>query len=535
MLALTPHHSASPRPSLAIEQAVAALRSGDPAEAERTLRSHLLKIPQDAAALAKLGEIVLDQGQPREAILLFRRALQSAPTLFCLRLALARLLQEQGEPHQALEQVELLPANLRATFDVETLEAALLGSLGRHDPEIAIYRRLTKRHPDHWLLWMSLGNALKYAGRADEAVKALRRAVKVRPAFGEGWWSLANIKTARFDDRDLTALRKALRGKLEAHDALHLNFALGKALEDRKEYADSFRHYDAGNRIRAGGLGRGAMVATGVVDETIAAFDAKVMKRAGLAGNPAPDPIFIVGLQRSGSTLVEQILASHPLIEGTSELMAMQQLWIELVRTAHSRQRPVREHLLELCDTALADIGAEYLERTRPFRTTGKPYFVDKLPANWMNVGLIRLALPNAKIIDARRHPMACGFSNFKQHYATGVAFAYSQESIGIFYRDYLRLMRHFDGVQPGAVHLMVNEELIADTEGEVRRLLDFVGVPFDPACLEFHRNKRSVNTPSAEQVRRPINRDGVNSWRHYEQWLGPLKRSLGPALNSWR
>jgi len=529
--------AARPRPnaaSLAIEQAVAALRSGEPAEAERTLRAYLLGCPNDALAVAKLAELVRDRGKPREAILLFRRALQADPGMSAVRIALARLLHGQGEPQLALDQVEQLPEQVRASFDMQAFEAALLGQLGRHDPEIAIYEKLVALRPDAPSLWNSLGNALKYAGRAEDSVRALRRAVTVRSSYGEGWWSLANVKTARFDGRDLSAMRKALAGKPEPEDALHLHFALGKALEDRSDYERSFRHYAEGNRIRSASFHPDQMRATAFVDRAVASLDAPLFDRLGGSGDPSSDPIFIVGLQRSGSTLIEQILASHPQIEGTSELLVMQQLWAELAREMESAGRPIWRGLAELAPDRLRQLGSEYIERTRQFRRTDRPFFIDKLPANWMNVGLIRLALPNARIIDARRHPMACGFSNFKQHYATGVAFAYSQESIGAFYADYLRLMRHFDQVQPGAVHHLLNERLIDDPEREVRRLLDYVGVPFASACLEFHRNSRAVATPSAEQVRRPINRDGVDYWRHYEPWLDPLKQALGPALEEW-
>ena len=522
------------RPSLALEQAVAALRAGNPAEAEQTLRVHLLQHPHDASALAKLAEVLLDQDRRPDAIMLLRRALQAAPEAHGIRHQLARLLYEQGEPHSALEQVKLLPAPLRSTFDVKAFEAMLLGILGRHDPEIEIYEDLISRQPAHPALWTSLGNALKYAGHGSKAAGALRKAVKLRPSYGEGWWSLANLKSAKFDDRDIAAMRKEIHKKPGPEDALHLNFALGKALEDRKLYAESFRHYDAGNRLRSASIPAEQMAVTRFVTESLVTFDAELMARSGTIGDQARDPIFIVGLQRSGSTLIEQILASHPLIEGTSELMTVPQLWAELVRAAESRGKTVREHLLTLPASAFAAMGADYLERTRPFRASDKPYFVDKLPANWMHIGFIRLMLPNARIVDARRHPMACGFSNFKQHYAAGVAFAYSQESIGVFYRDYLRLMRHFEQGQPGLTHLVVNESLIAETEAEVRRLLEYVGVPFDQSCLDFHQNKRAVNTPSAEQVRQPVNRDGVDYWRHYEPWLTPMKRALGPALVDW-
>jgi len=518
-----------------VSRAVDALRAGGVAEAEQILRGHLVSSPRDVAALAKLAEVVAIRGRPGESMQLLRRLVALAPEAHEARISLARHLLEQGDPHAALVHVHALPVAMRSTFDVGAFEAALLGILGDHGPEITIYERLVAERPAHAELWASFGNALKYAGRADEALAAFRKALKLRTGYGEGWWNLANLKSVRFSERDLAAMRKALAGRPADVDALHLHFALGKALEERKQYAQSFVHFDAGNRIRASQFAPGVMSAQRVIDEQLALFDAEVTSRIGTVGHLSEEPIFVVGLQRAGSTLVEQILASHPQIEGTSELLAMQQLWLGCVQDAAGRGRSLREHLLAMSPADFEKIGADYLERTRAFRHSGKPRFVDKLPANWMQTGFIRLVLPNARIVDARRHPMACGFSNFTQHYATGVAFAYSQESIARFYQDYLRLMKHFLGMQPGAVHLAINEALIEDTEAEVRRLLDFVGVPFDPACLAFHRNRRSVNTPSAEQVRRPINRDGMEHWRHYEEWLGPLKNALGPALETWR
>ena len=362
----------------------------------------------------------------------------------------------------------------------------------------------------------------------------MRRAIEARPTYGEAYWTLANFKSFRFTDRDISAMKKALRGKLSDSDALHFHFALGKAYEDRDAYPQSFKHYDQGNRTRAVNMSPELMRVTRFTDIAIATFTPALFERHGDAGCRARDPIFVLGAHRSGSTLVEQILASHPMIEGTTEITIMQQLWDRLGRIAATSGRGTFQEIARLNSAELEAIGAEYLERTRSFRLTQRPYFVDKLPANWMNLGLIRRALPNAKIIDARRHPMACGFSNFKQHYASGVTFSYSLDSIGHFYRDYVRLMAHFDQMQPGAIHRILNERLIDDPEGEVRRMLDYLGLPFDPACLEFHRNTRAVSTPSAEQVRRPINRDGVDYWRRYEPWLGPLKSALGEALETW-
>lgn len=527
----------SAQSSLAINAAMAALRTDDAAGAEWLLRNHLVQHPQDTAALAKLAEIVRDQGRPAETVQLYRQVLQLTPDAHSIRLALAQVLHQRGDPNAALDEVQALPPAVRATFEVQTLKAAVLANLGRHDQQAEIYDKLLRKHRTNARLWMTYGNALKYGGRSAQSVRALRRSVSLQPTFGEGWWSLANLKTFRFEAGDLAVMRKALRGELDPPDALHLHFALGKALEDCNEYEESFEHYSEGNRIRAEGFSPAQMDIgrlTDDVDGAIATFDRPLFCRLKGVGHPARDPIFILGLQRSGSTLIEQILASHPLIEGTSELDAMLHIWSGLCRTAERSGRTVWQEIQALDGQRLSDIGADYLDRTRPFRTTDRPFFIDKSPANWIYVGLIRLALPNATIIDARRHPMACGFSNFKQHYAGGMPFSYSLPLIGRYYAEYLRLMNHFDEVQPGLAHHVLNEVLIENPEREIRRLIEFVGVPFEPACLDFHKNRRTVRSASAEQVRRPINRDGVDQWRHYEPWLAPLKEALGPALESW-
>ena len=498
------------------------------------LREFLARQPNDVPALVMLGEALRDDGRVMDALVVLQQAAAAAPKDVPIRLSLARLLDGQGQTEAALLQVEAIGVPHSSDLAVRAVKAALLGRLGRHDHEIAIYESLVRDWPENPVLWMNLGTALKYVGRAEDGLHAFRRSVRLRPSYGEGWWSLANLKTARFENPDLAAMRKALRGKPAQDDALHLHFALGKALEDRGRYQESFRHYAEGNRIRAAALTSEQMSVSGFVDGALTTYDMDLFGRLEGQGNLSPDPIFVVGLQRSGSTLVEQILASHPMIEGTTELLAMQQVWTDLGRLA-AREGVSNWEWIRRSDAGqLRSLGENYLMRARAYRRTDRPYFVDKLPANWMVVGLIRLMLPNARIVDARRHPMACGFSNFKQHYATGVAFAYSMDSIGRFYADYLRLMNHFDAVQPGAVHHLLNERLIEDPEGEVRRLLSYVGIPFDSDCLAFDQTKRSVNTPSAEQVRRPINRDGVDHWRHYEPWLGDLKKSLGQALHDW-
>jgi tetratricopeptide (TPR) repeat protein len=522
-------------PDSAVRERVgAALRAGDTGEAERLLRMRLTQAPNDVDALAALADLLARNGLLGEAAALLHRALALAPDAHRIRLNLSELHQRQSHFPIALSLMHEVPLQLRSSFDLQAREAALLGQLGRRDEEIAIYRNLVREQPRNASLWMTLGNALNYAGKRDEAVAALRKAIRLQPTFGEPWWSLANLKQFRFEERDVAAMKRSLGEKLRPGDALHFHFALGRAFEQRGDYRQSFEHYAEGNRLRAAALKGDQRRITAFVDAAIATFTPELFDHYKGAGCQDEGPIFVVGLQRSGSTLVEQILASHPEIEGTAELMTMQHLWEELATLGYRNGRNVFEQVVHSERAVFRQIGEQYLARTRAYRLEGKRYFVDKLPANWMNLGLIRLALPNARIIDARRHPMACGFSNFKQHYATGVTFAYSLESIGHFYRDYLRLMRHFDAVQPGSIHHVLNERLIDDPEGEVRRMLDLVGLPFDPSCLDFHSNRRAVHTPSAEQVRRPINREGIDAWRNYQPWLGPLEQALGTAVEDW-
>ena len=524
---------AAAKSKLVLEQATASLQAGDRGDAERLLRKHLLEQPKDAAVLAKLAELAMDIGQVEEATVLLRRAVgaQSTPEM---RLMLIRHLQFFVGAQQAIEEIETLPPGLRDSLDVLAIEAALCGFLRDHDRQIAIYEEIGRRDPGNCAVWKTLGDALKTVGRTDEAVAALLRAIEIRPTYGEAYWTLANFKSFRFTDQNISAMRKALRGKLADEDALHFHFALGEAYEARKSFAKSFQHYEAGNAIRRKGIPPESLRVTDFVQRAKAVLQPPLFKHYEGAGAEARDPIFVLGLHRSGSTLIEQILASHPLIEGTAELTVMQQIWDRIGRIGALHGQGAFMEMIRLDHSDIRKLGEEYLERTRAYRSTDRPYFVDKLPANWMNIGLIRLALPHARIIDARRHPMACGFSNFKQNYATGVTFSYSLESIGNFYRDYVEFMDHIDQVQPGTVLRVINERLIEDPEGETRRMLEYVGVPFDSACLESHKTKRAVLTPSAEQVRRPINREGVDYWRHFEPWLGPLQEALGPALKSW-
>lgn len=510
--------------------AIAALRSGNIAQARQMLHDRLRQEPGDADALSTLADIAANEGSVEEATILLQRAAAADPSPG-RRLALIDYLRRFGSPSVALQEIDQLPQQVRDDFEVKAMEAALSGVLGLHERQIDIYRQMVRQRSSAAGLWVSLGNALKTVGRTAEAVKALQRAIRINPTFGEAYWTLANFKSFQFTNRDLAQMRSAVRQRLIPNDALHIHFALGKACEDRGDYQLSFEHYSAGNAIRATEIDAEQVGMSALVDQSIETFTPEFFRRNAKAGCAEEGPIFVVGLHRSGSTLIEQILASHPMIEGTTELGIMKLIRDRITRS--SGKSPAAA-IAELKPSDFRRIGEEYLERARPFRKTGKPFFIDKLPGNWANLPLIRVALPNARIIDARRHPMACGFSNFKQNYASGLGFSYSLKTIGSFYRDYWRFMRHFDSVQPGVVCRMINERLIEEPEAQLRGMLDHLGVPFDASCLEFHKNDRAVRTPSAEQVRRPINREGVDAWKHYEPWLGELKHSLGPVLQSW-
>lgn len=510
-----------------------AVRAGDLQQARSQLEQWLSRHADDPNGLTLLAQVAAEGQQFEEAARLAEAAASVEPTAERLAL-LVTSLQIAFDPDSALARIERMAAPLRGTADIRSLEAMLVGELGDHERELSIYEQLTRSDSSNPAVWMHFGTALQRAGRTVDALAAVRRAIEILPTYGEAYWTLANFKSYRFSDDDLVQIEQALASGVGEVETLNFHFALGAAFEQRGDFERAFAHLVEGNRLRAERVAPELMSVTPVVDAAIGSLTLDLMERRRGDGFPSDEPIFVLGLHRSGSTLIEQILASHPMVEGTSEVRIMPQLFIALEQQAAAADRTLFEEIQRLDGKRLYALGAEYIERTRAYRRTDAPKFVDKLPGNWLQVGLIRLILPNAKIIDTRRHPLSCGLSNFKQNYATGMSFSYTLASLGTLYRDYLRMMKHMERVAPGAVHTVINERLVEDFEGEVRRLLDFIGLPFHPACLEFYRNTRAVRTPSAEQVRQPINRSGVDLWRNYEQWLDPLKQALGPALADW-
>ena len=382
---------------------------------------------------------------------------------------------------------------------------------------------------------MSYGHALKSKGREAESVAAYKKSIELLPSLGEAYWSLANLKTSPFTELDLASMRAQLANPgIADEDRFHLNFALGKALEDRGEYAESFEQYALGNRLRRTQISYKPEQMSAHVARVKALCSAAFFADRASHGAAAPDPIFIVGLPRAGSTLLEQILSSHSQVEGTMELPDIPAIARTLSQLGKQSTEGYSAVLATLGAEECAELGERYLAQTRIQRKTAAPYFIDKLPNNFAHIDLIHLALPHAKIIDARRHPLGCGFSGFKQHFARGQSFTYSLEDIGRYYRDYVELMAHFDAVLPGRIHRVIYESMIEDTETEVRRLLDYCGLQFEPSCLRFYENERAVRTASSQQVRKPIFHEGVDHWRHYETWLGPLKQALGSVLDAY-
>ena len=516
--------------------AAAALEANDIPQAEKRLRAHLKQAPTDVVAIRMLAEVAMRLDRSEDAGRLLARCLELAPGFRQARHHHAIALHRLNKPAEALAELDRLLRDDPADPACRNLKAAVLCRTGDYEPAIAIYEALIAEHPEHAHVWLSYGHALKTAAHTERAIAAYRRCIAIDPAFGEAYWSLANLKTFRFDDAELARMREALtRTDLAPEHRLHFEFALAKALEDRDDYADSFRHYAAGNALRLAQMPYSADDTSTRLERVRALYTREFFATRKGAGCGAPDPIFIVGLPRAGSTLIEQILSSHSAVEGTMELPEIISITRALRQSAASRgPGAYHDALAQLDASELRALGEQYLERTRIHRKLGRAFFIDKMPNNFAHIGLIHLVLPNAKIIDARRHPLACCVSGFKQHFARGQNFSYSLEDLGRYYRDYAELMAHFDAVLPGRVHRVIYEDLVDDTEYEVRRLLDYCGLPFDEACLRFFDNERPVRTASSEQVRQPIYRSGVDQWRHFESWLDPLKAALGPALTMY-
>jgi predicted Zn-dependent protease len=516
--------------------ATAMFSDGDFGLAEQVIRAYLLKRGDDVEAMRLLARIGMELDVLDDAEVLLEAVLQAAPDYDAARHDYAATLLRRYKPAQAMAELEKLLGKHPDNHLFRTTYANAVVGIGDHERALTLYRELLAEAANPSEVHLSIAHSLKTMGRQAESIEAYRAACAARPNYGDAYWSLANLKTYRFTDEEIARMKQEESDRrTQPVDRYHLCFALGKAYEDRGEYADSFRYYERGNALkkstsnyRPETIERNARLQ---MEVCTAEFFAA---RRGV-GCEAPDPIFIVGLPRSGSTLIEQILASHSKVEGTMELAEIPRLVHQLNGRDSSENEPRYPRVLStLTPEQLRQSGEDFLAHTRIFRSANpapgaaRPFFIDKMPNNFRHLGLIHLILPNARIIDARREPLACCFSNFKQLFASGQEFTYSLEDIGRYYRSYVELMRHWDQVLPGRILRVQHEDVVDDLEGNVRRLLEFCGLEFEPACLEFYKTERSVRTASSEQVRRPIFKEGLDQWRHFEPWLGPLKEALG-------
>jgi tetratricopeptide (TPR) repeat protein len=505
---------------------------GDWLLAENMVRAYLLKHGNHVEGMRLLARIGIERNVLDDAEILLEAVLELAPDYQAARSDYARVLLERHRYARAREELEKLLKLEPRNRTYRTQYAAAIVGLGEHDRAIEIYRELLLDSPQPADLHLSIAHSLKTLGKQGESIEAYRAAAAARPNFGDAYWSLANLKTYRFGEGEIATMRAEESAPATAPvDRYHLCFALGKALEDRGEFGESFRYYERGNAFKRSESRYRPEIIERNTRLQIETCTAELFSRRDGAGAGDPDPIFIVGLPRAGSTLLEQILASHSRVEGTHELADIPRMVLDLQGRDPDLEHPRYPGALRSSSgEELLRLGEKYLRDTRVYRTD-RPYFIDKMPNNFRHIGLIHLILPNAKIIDARREPMACCFSNLKQLFASGQEFTYSIEDIARYYRTYLELMRHWDSVLPGRILKVRHEHVVDDLEGNVRRILDFCGLDFEPGCVEFHKTERSIRTASSEQVRRPIFREGLDQWKNYEPWLEPLKEALGDAL----
>lgn len=517
-----------------ITAATRLLHDGDLEPAERIARTYLRQHKYHVEAMVLLARIGIARRVYEDAETLLEAAIGLAPDYRAARLDYARVLAERHDFPRAHEQIKILFAYDRQNRECRILYAAVLAGLGKQDQAAELYEQLLAEGPESSDLHLSAAHALKTLGQTQSAVEHYHAAVRVRPVFGEAYWSLANLKTYRFLDAEIASMRAMEASEdVPPVDRWHLCFALGKALEDRGNYEESFKYYSRGNFLkRSESRYRPEIIELNTKLQIDVCTREFFTARSG-CGVPSNEPIFIIGLPRSGSTLIEQILASHSSVEGTQELPNVPRIVQELNGSVPDLDDPRYPGvLLKMSADDYRRLGERYLVETTPFRS-GRPRFIDKMPNNFRHLGLIHLMLPNARIIDARREPMACCFGNLKQLFASGQEFTYSIEDVARYYRTYIDLMEHWDQVLPGKVLRVHHEDVVRDLQGSVERILNFCGLPMEPACLEFHKTERSIRTASSEQVRRPIYREGLDQWRNFERWLEPLKAALGDAL--WR
>ena len=503
-------------------------------KAEDLCRKFLRKVPRDVEAMRLLADIGVRFGALADAEFLLESAHEFEPQNVRVHIDYIQVLRKRQKFAQALELAGRLLETSPEHPQFQSIYAIECMQTGDYETALGLLDKVLQQMPGDPVTLTSKGHAYKTCGQYENAVASYRSALASQPRHGEAWYSLSNLKVYSFSDSELDAMHaQAGNNDLPHADRVHLSFALGKAFEDRNEFETSFACYAQGNRLKKTLSTYDARKMSDELRAQQRVCTAGMLSRGQQAGHPASDPIFVIGLPRAGSTLLEQILSSHSQIDGTLELPNIPSLSQQLRRRGRSGSEPDYPDILAvLSDEELRQFGQQYIDDTRIHRQRA-PFFVDKMPNNFRHIGLIHLILPNAKIIDARRHPMACGFSGYKQLFAEGQEFTYDLADLGQYYRDYVELMDYWDQALPGKVLRVQYEEVVDDVETQVRRLLDYCGLEFEPGCLSFHNTERSVRTPSSEQVRRPIYQSGLDYWRNYEPWLGPLRDTLGEGVRN--
>lgn len=508
------------------------LYEGKLIKAENVCRHVLQRDPTNVEGMRLLADIGQRLGVLEDAEFLLESAAEFEPGNNQVRLDYVQILQKRQRFGRAHEEAERLLKQAPGNPQYQSLYAIQCMQIGDYEGALAVFDEVLETLPNDPTTFVSRGHALKTSGNTPAAIASYRAAISSQPLHCEAYYSLANLKTYRFQEEELAAMRSLVDSpELSMMDQVYLNFALGKAHEDAADYQAAFDYYARGNDLKKAQVHYEAIDTRQEFEDQKAACVPELFAAQAGAGCQAPDPVFIVGLPRAGSTLLEQILSSHSQVDGTLELPNILSLAGRLRRQGRATgNKPYPENLADLSAEELAKFGEQFIADTRIHRQ-GAPLFIDKMPNNFRHIGLIKLILPNAKVIDARRAPMACCFSGYKQLFADGQLFSYSLGDIGSYYRDYVNLMRHWDEVLPGFVLRVQHEDVVRDLEGQVRRMLDFCGLEFEESCLSYHETERNVRTPSSEQVRQPIFDTALEQWRHFEPWLNPLKETLGPEL----
>ena len=511
------------------------LFQGRLAKAESLCRKYLRAHPTHVEAMRLLAAIAVQFGVLDDAEYLLESAAEFEPGNIQVRIDLVEVLRKRQKVRHALEIAGALHGENPGNPQLTSLYAIEKMQVGDYQDAIELFDQVLRSLPGDAVTLTSRGHALKTLGRQRDAIHSYRAAIASDPWHGDAYYAMSNLKTYRFSAEELQRMQALeQREELAPSSRIHVCFALGKAFEDAEDFGRSFEFYARGNRLKREQSRYDADQMTEDLRAQQAFFTRDIFTDRRGAGCDAPDPVFIVGLPRAGSTLLEQILASHSQVDGTLELPNILSMAQKLRRQGRGDgAKPYPILLEELPNEELEALGRQYIEDTRIHRQ-GAPFFTDKMPNNFRHIGLIKLILPNARIIDARRHPVACCFSGFKQLFAEGQEFSYDLTDIGRYYNDYVALMEHWETVLPGSVLRVCYEQVIADLETQVRRILDFCGLPFEADCLSYYETVRAVRTASSEQVRQPIYRSGVEQWTKFRPYLGELERVLAPAMQSY-